>query len=77
MDRLDYLNLIYLAFAAIPGKDIILAVISILTGLVILGFNIWKWVKAAKADGKITPEEIEELKKQIEEDLTNIEDKIK
>lgn len=76
MDRLDICNLIYLVFVNIPGKDIILSILSILTGLVILGFNIWKWCKAAKADNKITADEVEELKKQIIEDLENISDKI-
>ena len=44
----------------------------ILAGLAIvfsLSFTIWKWYKAAKADGKITVEEIEDLEKQVKEKL--------
>lgn len=76
MDKLDIANMLYLVFNGLAFKDIILTIISIASGLVILGFNIWRWVKAAKADGKITPEEIEEGKNQIVEDLTNLKDKI-
>ena len=34
--------------------------LSILTTLIILGFNIYSWWKKASADGKVTPEEIKE-----------------
>ena len=44
----------------------------ILAGLAIvfsLSFTIWKWYKTAKADGKITVEEIEDLEKQVKDKL--------
>lgn len=44
----------------------------ILAGLAIvfsLSFTIWKWYKVAKADGKITVEEIEDLEKQVKDKL--------
>ena len=44
----------------------------ILAGLAILfslSFTIWKWYKAAKADGKITIDEIEDLEKQVKDKL--------
>lgn len=44
----------------------------ILAGLAILfslSFTVWKWYKAAKADGKITAEEIEDLEKQVKETI--------
>lgn len=36
-------------------------ILSILAFLVTIAFTIWKWYKKAKKDGKITPEEVEEL----------------
>lgn len=41
--------------------QVISMVLSVLTSLVILAYNIWKWYRKAKEDGKITKEEIDEL----------------
>lgn len=44
----------------------------VLAGIAIvfsLSFTIWKWYKVAKADGKITVEEIEDLEKQVKDKL--------
>lgn len=35
-------------------------IVSILVSIVILGYRIWKWWSEAKADGKITKEELKE-----------------
>lgn len=56
--------------------DQISAVIGIIASVVVLAFNIWKWVKAAKADGKITKEEIEELQETVVDGLEDLNDKI-
>lgn len=49
--------------AAIQADEvfqIITFVLGILTSIVTLAFTLYKWYKAASADGKITKEEIEE-----------------
>ena len=55
--------------------QIVELILSILTTLFILGVNIWTWWKKAKMDGKITPEEVEELKNQLEDKAKEIEEK--
>lgn len=47
--------------------EIVQIVFSILVSLVTILYIIWKWYKRAKADGKITAEEIEDLKKEVDE----------
>lgn len=46
-------------------------ILAILATLVSIGYTCWKWWKKAKEDGKITEEEIEELKENIKENLKN------
>ena len=36
-------------------------IFSILAFLVTIAYTVWKWYKKAKQDGKITPQEVEEL----------------
>lgn len=54
----------YVLTAVQPNEVLQIAefVLSILTTLFILAVNIWSWWKKAKADGKISKEEVEELK---------------
>lgn len=40
--------------------QIVCLVLTAISIAVTTAFNIWKWVKAAKRDGKITQEELEE-----------------
>lgn len=54
--------------------QIILLVIGVISGLFSLFVNIYTWWKKAKADGKITKEEVDELH-DIVKDHTNTEDK--
>lgn len=75
MNNLDYINLIFSASMIAIG-DIILKVLGILSACVILGFNIWKWVKAAKADGKITKDEINELQETVVKGIDDIKESI-
>ena len=56
---------------------VILLIIGIISGLFSLTFNIYCWYKKAKADGKITAEEIAEGKKIIDEGIKDINDKTK
>lgn len=53
--------------------SLILTCIATLTAI---GFTIYKWVKKAKADGKIDKEEIEELVDIIEDGAEELKDKI-
>lgn len=50
--------------------------LSILTTLIILGFNIWSWYKRASADGKITEDEIKEGKDIIKKGAKDIQDNV-
>ena len=40
-------------------------IISALAGAVALAYTIWRWYKNAKKDGKITPDEVDNLFEQI------------
>lgn len=56
--------------------QIIQLCLSILTTLILLIFKIISWVKAAKADGKIEQQEIEQVIGTITEDATKIKDDV-
>ena len=49
--------------------------LTILSTLVAIAFTIYKWWKKANEDGKITPEEIDELGKDIKDSLEKGENK--
>lgn len=57
--------------------QIIECVFSVITSIILIAFRIWRWVKDAKADGKITKEEIEEGAKIIVDGAQEIADKTK
>lgn len=44
-------------------------ILSCVVSLVTILYIVWKWWKKAKADGKITAEEIEELEKEIKDNV--------
>lgn len=48
--------------------QIIEFIFSAVLTLVILGYRIWKWVREATKDGKITDEELDELGNIIDEE---------
>ena len=61
-------------FTALQSEQIFQIISLILTAISIcvsLGFTIWKWIKTAKEDGKITKEEIEDLEKEINEKINS------
>lgn len=72
----DISNCVYLVATAVFDTNMIVNILAIVTSCVILGFNIWRWVKEAKKDGKITAEEIEEGKKIIVDGIEDIADKV-
>lgn len=47
--------------------SLIQVIVGVVSGLFAIAYTIYKWYNKAKADGKITPEEIKELK----DDLTD------
>lgn len=49
--------------------------LTILSTLVAIAFTIYKWWKKANEDGKITPEEIDELGKDIKDSMEKGENK--
>ena len=44
-------------------------ILSCVVSLVTILYIVWKWWKKASADGKITKEEIEELEKEIDDNV--------
>lgn len=65
-------------FAAIQTNEvlqIIQFVISSLLTIVILLYKVWKWLREAKKDGKITNEEIDELGDILDEAKKDIDKK--
>ena len=56
------------AFQANEVLQIIQAILTVLGLLITIAYTIWKWYKKAKADGKITEDEVDELM----DDLNNI-----
>ena len=54
---------------------IISLILTITATLLSIALTIWTWWKKAKMDGKITPEEVEELKNQLEDKAKEIEEK--
>lgn len=49
--------------------------LAILCSLVLLLYRIWKWYKEAKADGKITGDEIKQLVEENKDNVVEIVDK--
>ena len=60
------------ASAAQDLTQLILLIIGVLSSAVSLAYTLWKWYRKAKADGKITEEEVDEaaeiIKKHTEGD---------
>ena len=56
--------------------QIITFALSVATALVTLIYNVWKWYKEAKKDGKITIEEIEAGLNIVKDEVQKIEDSI-
>ena len=62
-------------FTAVQTKEvfqIISLALSILISIIIIVSKIVNWFKKAKADGKITKEELEELAQDLSEDIDKI-----
>ena len=51
-------------------------IISALAGAVALAYTIWRWYRNAKKDGKITPDEVDDLFEQITKKEDSEDDKI-
>lgn len=53
----------------------IMLILSILSTLFTIAYTVYKWYNKAKEDGKITPNEVEELKDDLDEILNDKEEK--
>jgi len=76
----EALNGVQYVFAALQQNETLQYIelgLSILTSIILIAFRIWRWVKEAKADGKITKEEIEEGAKIIVDGAQEIAGKTK
>lgn len=51
---------------------VISLILTIIATLLSIGITCWSWWLKAKKDGKLTPEELEELKKKLEEEKERI-----
>ena len=54
--------------------QIISLAVTILSGVVSLAFNLYKWIRKAKKDGKISDEELDELASLVEGGLNPLKD---
>ena len=50
-------------------------IFSILAFLVTIAYTVWKWYKKANQDGKITPQEVEELFDNLKNNINEEENK--
>lgn len=82
MKHNDFLSWIGSVFGTIftaTQDDIVLRYISlaltILSTFIAIAYTIWKWYKKAKEDGKITVDEVKELKDNITDVIKKGEDK--
>ena len=55
--------------------QLIQVIVGVVSGVFAIAYTIFKWYNKAKQDGKITPQEIKELKDDLENVLTDKEDK--
>ena len=55
--------------------QIIEFVLAILTSIILIAYRLWVWYKKAKADGKITKEEIEEGLEILGEGIEDLKEK--
>ena len=76
----ETLNGVQYVFASLQQNETLQYIelgLSILTSIILIAFRVWRWIKEAKADGKITKEEIEEGAKIIADGAQEIADKTK
>lgn len=76
----EILNAFTYAIAFLQANEtfqIIELCLSVVTSIVLIAYRLWKWYKAAKADGKITRDEISEGVEILIEGKEEIADKMK
>lgn len=56
--------------------QLILYILGIVSALFSLSWNLWKWYKDAKKDGKIDEKEMEDLKKTVDDGAKEIGDAV-
>lgn len=79
-EKIGYFSAILQATLGAINTDklfqIITFALSVVTALVTLIYNVWKWFKEAKKDGKITIEEIEAGLSIVKDEVQKIEESI-
>lgn len=79
--RIDYiLDGVVLTSAAASIEQtiqIVLLVLGCVSSAISIAYTIYKWWKKAKADGKITKEEIKEGVDLLQNEVENLDDKLK
>ena len=55
--------------------QLIQVIVGVVSGLFAIAYTVYKWYIKAKKDGKITPEEIDELKDDLENIIKDKEEK--
>lgn len=61
------------AVVTAENLQLILFALGIASAVLTICFDVWKWVKKARADKKITLEEVEELETSLKEDISKLE----
>lgn len=56
---------------------VVMLIIGCVSAIVSLAYNIYCWYTKAKADGKITADEVKELKDVVDKGISDIKDKTK
>lgn len=78
-DFLSWIGSVFGTLFTVMQDDLILRYISlaltILSTSIAIAYTIWKWYKKAKEDGKITVDEVKELKDNITDVIKKGEDK--
>lgn len=63
--------------SAMTTADLVGMIFTIICGVASLAFTIWRWYRAAKKDGKITKEEVEDLIDDVVEQVDKTADDVK
>ena len=70
---LGYLSSVFTTAVGVSATEAvqqwIMFALGIISFLITTAFTIWKWYRKATADGKITPDEVDELIDEIEENI--------
>ena len=79
-DKIGYLSATFQAILGTINTDRIFQtitfILSALTALITFAYNVWKWYKDAKKDGKISIDELEDGVNVVKDGLTDLKEEI-